>query len=260
VPPSPSAPPATVGAVAAHLDALLRVAEVRDAPGAMNGLQFGDTRRAVTRVAGAVDLCRASIRLAAAAGADLLLVHHGLFWGDPQPLVGPAHARVTALIESGMAVYSAHLPLDVHPEVGNAPLLARALGVTVRGPFGEWQGQACGVWGDLARDRRAVSEEFSRVLGGPTRTLEFGPGRAERVGIVTGSGGSMLAQAAALGLDTLVTGEVGHHDYFVAEELGLNVLFGGHYATETFGVRALAEHVGVTFKMPWSFVDHPTGL
>lgn len=243
----------------AHLDDFLRVRVVRDAPEALNGLQV-ENGGEVTRLAAAVDLCEATVRLAVAARADLLLVHHGLFWGGLVPLSGPLYRRVSTLIANNVALYAAHLPLDSHPEIGNATLLARHLGVRVCDAFGEWQGQACGVWGELDMPRDALTTRLTGVLGAPPRVLAFGPERIQRLGIVTGAGGSIIPQAAAAGLDAYVTGEGTHHTYVMAEELRLNVYYGGHYATETFGVRALAEHVATKFSLPWVFLDHPTGL
>jgi dinuclear metal center YbgI/SA1388 family protein len=248
-----------LAALVSYLDDYLRVSEVPDAPGALNGLQLGNSGT-VTRVAAAVDLCEATAEMAAAAGADLLLVHHGLFWGGPKPLTGPARRRLARLLEHDIAVYSAHLPLDLHAEVGNNPVLARQLGVAMRGAFGEEYGVRIGVWGELDMPRVELERQLAAVLGGAVRVLAFGPDRVRRVGIVTGGAGSMIAQAAAAGLDTYVTGEGAHHNYFDAEELRLNVFYAGHYATETVGVKALAAHLEARFGLPWTFLDHPTGL
>ena len=248
-----------VGRVVSYLDAYLHVAQVRDAAAALNGLQVANSGR-VSRVAAAVDLCEATVRMAAAAGADLLLVHHGLFWGGLRPLAGPHYRRVAALLAHDIALYGAHLPLDRHPDVGNNPLLARRLGVTIRGEFGEHEGQTIGVWGDVDLSRDEFTRCLAEALGASPRALAFGPDHVRRVGIVTGAAGDMIPQAAAMGLDTFVTGEGPHWTFFDAEELGVNVYYGGHYLTETFGVKALAEHVGAKFDLPWLFVDHPTGM
>ncbi|HEX9611687.1 MAG TPA: Nif3-like dinuclear metal center hexameric protein [Gemmatimonadales bacterium] len=245
--------------LAAYLDDYLRITDVRDAPNAVNGLQVAN-RGTVSRVAAAVDLCDATVRLAAEQRADLLLVHHGLFWGGLRPLVGPTYRRVAGLVRANIALYSAHLPLDCHPDVGNNPLLARRLGLELKGAFGEDEGQPIGVWGEVDSERDAFTRRLADALGAPPRLLAFGPERVRRVGVVTGGAGSMIAQAARAGLDTYVTGEGAHYTYFDAEELGVNVYYGGHYLTETFGVKALAEHVAERFSLPWVFLDHPTGL
>jgi dinuclear metal center YbgI/SA1388 family protein len=226
---------------------------------ALNGLQVENAGQ-VTRIGAAVDLCEATVRLAAAQGVDVLLVHHGLFWGGLRPLVGPRQRRVAALVRHNIALYSAHLPLDRHPDVGNNAVLARALGVALRGEFGKHDGVPIGVWGELNMERVALQQKLATVLGSVPRLMPFGPAAVRLVGIITGAGGSMIADAAAAGLDTYITGEGPHHTFFDAEELGLNVFYAGHYATETVGVKALAEHVSATFRVPWVFLDHPTGL
>jgi len=242
-----------------YLDGYLRVAAVPDASHAVNGLQVAN-RGTVSRVAVAVDLCEATVRLAAEQGADLLLVHHGLFWGGLQPLTGRAYRRVASLIANDIALYSAHLPLDLHPEVGNNAVLARQLGVSLRGEFGEEYGVRIGVWGEIDVSRQALEGRLATLMGSAPRLMAFGPERVQRVGIVTGAAGSMIAQAAGAGLDTFVTGEGPHHTFFDAEELKVNVFYAGHYATETVGVKALAEHLHARFHLPWTFLDHPTGL
>jgi dinuclear metal center YbgI/SA1388 family protein len=211
-------------------------------------------------VAAAVDLCEATILAAASHRADLLLVHHGLFWGGARPIAGPTYRRIAALVRHNLAVYSAHLPLDRHPEVGNSPLLAKALGIAPCGEFGEARGVMVGVWGEVAIEREVLQARITSTLGAAPQVLPFGPSTVRRVGVITGAGGSMIADARAAGLDTYITGEGSHHTYFDAEELGLNVFYGGHYATETMGVKALARHLEVKFGLPWSFLDHPTGL
>jgi len=243
-----------------YLDDYLRIKdEVADSAEALNGLQVASAGE-VTRLAAAVDLCEATIRMAAEQGADCLLVHHGLFWGGPRPLVGAPYRRVAALVQSNIAVYAAHLPLDRHPDVGNNPVLARLLGVTLRGEFGSYHGAPIGVWGELRGSRDDLTRALAKTLGTPPRLLPFGPDRIHRVGVVTGAGGSLIPQAAAAGLDTYVTGEGQHWTFFDAEELGVNVFYAGHYATETVGVKALAEHLAAKFDLPWVFLDHPTGL
>ncbi len=246
-------------ALASYLDGYLRVADVPDAPHAVNGLQVANAGT-VSRVAAAVDLCEATVRMAAEQGADLLLVHHGLFWGGLQALTGRAHRRVAGLIAQNIALYSAHLPLDLHPEVGNNAVLARQLGISPRGEFGEEYGVRIGVWGEVEVTRHGLERQLAALTGSAPRLLAFGPERVRRVGVVTGAAGSMIPQAAAAGLDTFVTGEGPHHTYFDAEELKVNVYYAGHYATETVGVKALAEHLHERFHLPWTFLDHPTGL
>jgi len=249
-----------LGQLTQYLDAHLRLSEFRDAGEALNGLQVESRQGEVTRVAVAVDACAATIALAAAAGTDLLLVHHGLFWGGLRPITGPLYRRVAALLRHDIALYSAHLPLDCHPDVGNNPVLARQLGVSIRGEFGVHNGRSIGIWGEVSVERDALMDRIRNLLGGEPRLLPFGPERVARVGIITGAGASATSQAAAAGLDTFITGEGPHWTFFDAEELGVNVVLAGHYATETVGVKALAAHLETRFGLPWVFLDHPTGL
>ena len=242
-----------------YLDEYLDVQHVGDSPRALNGLQL-ENGGTVTRIAAAVDFSFASISQAAASGADLLLVHHGMFWGGAEPLTGHRYRRLADLIGNNIAVYSAHLPLDVHPEVGNNAVLARALGMRIEGSFGEEYGIRIGVWGQLDISRDDLVTRIAALLGFSPRVLPFGPTRVRRIGVLSGSGGSFIHQAEAAGLDTYLTGEGPHHAFFEAEERRLNVLFGGHYATETVGVKALAAHLSERFRLPWTFLDHPTGM
>lgn len=243
-----------------YLDEYLRIAEeVADSAEALNGLQVSNSGE-ISRVAAAVDVCEATVRMAAEQQADCLLVHHGLFWGGLRPLVGPAYRRVAALIKNNIALYSAHLPLDRHSQVGNNSVLAKMLDIKVRGEFGSHHGAPIGVWGEYSGKRDELSWALTKALGTAPRLLPFGPERVQRVGIVTGAGGSMIPQVAEAGLDTYVTGEGQHWTFFDAEELHLNVFYAGHYATETVGVKALAEHISKKFDIPWVFLDHPTGL
>ncbi len=229
-------PAIDLAAVVSYLDRYLRTSELPDAPNALNGLQLANGGT-ISRVTAA-----------------------GLFWGGLQPLTGRAYRRVAGLTRHNIALYSAHLPLDVHPEVGNNAVLAHRLGVARRGEFGEEYGMRIGVWGEVDIPRAVLAQRVGEVVGGHPRLMAFGPERVRRVGIVTGAAGSMIGQAAAQGLDTYITGEGAHHTFFDAEELGLNVFYAGHYATETFGVKALAERLCAEFDLPWTFLDHPTDL
>lgn len=242
-----------------YLDEYLDIDGVPDFPNALNGLQV-EAPGPVGRVVAAVDATESSIRGAIEAGGDLLLVHHGLFWDGNRPVTGRRYRRLSALLGAGVALYAAHLPLDVHAEVGNNAVLARELGLEVEGRFGEYEGTELGVWGELSLEREALSARVEEVLGGPVKLIPGGPARVERVGVLTGGGGSFVAEALDAGLDALVTGEGSHHTYFDAQEGGLNLYYGGHYATETWGVRALSEHLAGRFDLERVFLDLPTGL
>lgn len=242
-----------------YLDAYLRIDEVPDYPPAHNGLQVENAGK-VTRIAVAVDATEASIREAAEKACDLLLVHHGLFWDGTQPVTGRRYRRLSTLIEAGIAVYSAHMPLDVHPEVGNNAVLAREIGLDIEGTFGEYMGHPVGVWGTLDLSREALTARLDECLGGPVKLIPGGADKVRRVGIITGGAGGMIGAAIDAGLDAFVTGEGAHHTYFDAIEGGINVYYGGHYATETWGVRALAAHLTDRFGIATVFIDQPTGL
>lgn len=242
-----------------YLDTLLRVSEIPDYPLAHNGLQVANLG-AVKRVAVAVDAAQVTIDQAVRSGADLLIVHHGLFWDGNPRVTGRRYARIRALLEADVALYSAHLPLDMHPEMGNNAVLARAIGIEVDSRFSEYRGEPMGVSGRLALRREALVARLDELLGGPVRLIAGGPEMTERVGVITGGGASAIAAAMAAGLDTFITGEGAHHTYFDAVEGGINLILAGHYATETWGVRALGAHLEEKFGLPWEFIDHPTGL
>lgn len=250
---------ASLRQVVAYLDRYLRIAELPDWPNALNGLQVENDGR-VTCIAAAVDVCQATIEAAHHAGADLLLVHHGLFWGGLEPITGRHGRRVGTLVRAGIALYAAHLPLDVHPDVGNNAVLAAQLGLEQVERFGEHEGVPIGVAGRLETGRDELLQRLAELLGATPRLLPGGPARTRRVGVITGAGGGMIAAARDAGVDTYVTGEGPHHTYFDAEEWGLNVIYAGHYATETVGVKALGAHLAERFGLEWQFLDHPTGL
>lgn len=245
--------------LSAYLDEYLRVREIPDHTSALNGVQV-ESSRDIRRIAVAVDAVQGTIDAAAQGGADLLLVHHGLFWDGNQPVTGRRYRRLHALLAADLAVYSAHLPLDVHPEVGNNAVLARMLGVEIQGSFGSYKGYPLGVWGTLDMRREALCARLDELLGSRVRMIAGGPERVQRVGIVSGGAGDMIHAARATGLDAFITGEGVHHHFFDAEEGEINLFFGGHYATEVWGVRALAQHLEQRFGLAWSFIDHPTGL
>jgi dinuclear metal center YbgI/SA1388 family protein len=255
--------------VVEYLDAYLRVAEVPDDPNALNGLQV-ENRGRIARVVAAVDASLATIdglgTAGPSAGPPLLLVHHGLFWDGNVPVTDRRYRRLRALIDRDTALYSAHIPLDLHAEVGNNAVLARRLGLASPSPFGNHKGVLIGVAGVLPSDgttRAGLVTALAAALGiqpGAVRVLAGGPDLVSRVGIITGGAGSAIGQARAAGCDTFITGEGAAHTYFDALEGGINVLYAGHYATETLGVQALAAHLAERFRLPWEFHDHPTGL
>jgi len=242
-----------------YLDHLLRHAEVADYPNAFNGLQLEGPEE-VRKLACAVDASEWVMREAAQRGADLLLVHHGFLWGGAAPVTGPLYRKLRAAISAGLAVYSSHLPLDAHPEFGNNAILARELGLPSPRPFLEVKGALLGLRSEWSLRRSELIDRLAAATGGTPYVVAAGPEQGLQVGLVTGGAGGELATAAAQGIDTFITGEGSHWTHAMAEELGVNLIYAGHYATEVFGVRALAAHLGEKFGLEWEFIDHPSGL
>lgn len=242
-----------------YLDTYLQINAFVD--NSQNGLQVLG-REEIRRVAAAVDACQETIDAAAQAGADLLLVHHGLFWDKPEKIVGPHYQRVKKIIASGLNLYCAHLPLDAHPEVGNNVVLAQRLGFAPVAGFGNSHGRDIGY---IVEAQTAIAQaEFLRrlqeTLGNDIRTDFFGAEMIQRLAIVSGGGAFLLPHALAAGVDAYLTGEPSHSRYHFCKENHFNVVYGGHYATETFGVIALAQHLEAKFGLPYQFLDFPTGL
>ena len=252
-------PKSLLDAIVNYCDRILRINEIQDNERAVNGLQMANDG-GVKRIVAMVDASLATVKLAIAVRADLMIVHHGLFWSQRQPWTGKNHELLRLLIENNLAIYSAHLPLDFHPRLGNNALLCAALGLKNPRPFLLMGGQHYGLQARTPLSRSILGARLQRATGEKPLMIRSGPDLCRRIGVITGGAGEFLKNAAAEGVDTLVTGEGPHWTYALAEELGVNVLYGGHYATETFGVKALAAHLSRKFKVPWEFIDHPTGL
>jgi dinuclear metal center YbgI/SA1388 family protein len=243
----------------AYLDEYLRIAEIKDY--GPQGLQI-EGRDEVHKIVGMVDAQLPCVEHALSLGADLLLVHHGVFWGPPQRIVGSFGALIRAYIAADLNLYAAHLALDAHPIVGNNAELAHRLGLTVETMFAPVNGVPIGV---IAAAPNGIKFDylvarFEQNVG-PTRLVQaHGPRITHRVGIISGAGAREIPLAAALGCDTFLTGETSHAEYYAAQNTGLNVLYGGHYTTETVGVQALGLHLQEKFGVEFEFVDLPTGL
>ena len=245
--------------IAHYADEFLRVRDCGDWSNALNGIQVENSGR-VTKIGAAVDASTRTFTAAAEAGVDLLIVHHGLFWPGVQAITGPFRRQIAFLLERDIALYSAHLPLDVHALVGNNAQLATSLGLENPEPFLEMKGQLAGVRSRTAVLRDELMRRLEQSLGGPVKLAGSGPTVTATVGVVSGNGGPEIYNAARDGIDTFITGEAPHWAAVAAEELGVNLFIGGHYATETFGVKALAAHLSDRFAMPWEFIAAPTGL
>src|SRR5438105_746506 len=250
---------ATLSEIVEYTNKYLRIRRVEDWPNALNGLQIENSGN-VTKIGAAVDVSTRVLTAAARRQINLVVVHHGLFWPGLQPVGGALRGQLKLAFENDIALYSAHLPLDVHPEVGNNAQLAAALGFKSTKPFLEEKGELVGLRVRESLPRAELVGKLRRVLRGPIKTFNFGPKETTRIGIVTGGAGSEIYRVAQEKIDMFITGEAPHWAAVAAEELGINLVLGGHYVTETFGVKALAAHLSKRFKSPWEFLDFPTGL
>lgn len=245
--------------IVTFLDRELRIREIPDYSGAHNGLQL-ENNGEVTKVAVAVDASYPVIEKAIAANADLLLVHHGMFWQGARSFTGGFYQKIKMAMDANLAIYSAHLPLDVHPTLGNNILLAKAIGLKVTGTFMDWKGVDLGLSGEMDLTLGALKARLGRILNGPILSCGAETSYVGKVGIITGGAGSQVEEVAKQGIQTFITGEGPHWSYPLAEELGLNFLYGGHYLTETFGIRELGQVIFAAEALEFEFVDHPTGL
>jgi dinuclear metal center YbgI/SA1388 family protein len=241
------------------LDRELRIAEIPDYPGAVNGLQLANEGE-VVRIVAAVDASLPVIKDAAAGGPGLLIVHHGMFWQGVQPLTGAFYRKIKIAMDAGLAIYSAHLPLDIHAGWGNNRLLAQSIGLVDPQPFFEWKGIHLGLRGTWLGKRSELAASLEKAVCGSVHVCPGGPESISSVGLITGGAGSEVAKAAAAGVDTFISGEGPHWSHPLAIELGVNLLLAGHYATETSGVQALAAELSRVFGLPWNFIDQPSGL
>lgn len=251
--------------LADYTDELLETKSTPDYPGALNGLQL-ENESAIKAIAAAVDFSTRAIRGAIKNGANLLVVHHGMFWGTPSALKGPSYRRLRLLIENDIAVYSSHLPLDRHPTLGNNVLLAKQLRLEPSETFAEFEGIFIGASGESDVETAVLADraqKFAKNYGSEIRTTPIEQSRrTRRWAICTGAGASaeILKEAAQKKIDTLVVGEGPHWTAIHAEENELAIIYAGHYATETLGVRALAGHLAEKYGIPSSFISAPTGL
>ena len=250
---------ASLSDIVSYTDRFLRIRDVGDWDNALNGLQIENSGR-VTRIGAAVDVSTRVLTEAQKRGVDLLIVHHGLFWPGLQPIQGALRRQLAVAFENNVALYSAHLPLDIHPKLGNNAQLVAALGLKSAQPFLEEKGQPVGLRVHGSLPRNEVVRKLQKVLNAPVKVFGFGPKQTRAIGVVTGAAGSEIYRIADEGIDTFITGEAPHWAAVAAEEVGVNLLLGGHYATEVFGVKALAAHLSKRYGIPWEFIDCPTGL
>jgi dinuclear metal center YbgI/SA1388 family protein len=249
--------PVSLDDLVLYCDKRTRRSAFKDAPGAFNGLQVSNNGR-VTKIGAAVDAGVIPFRKAVAAGVDFLIVHHGMYWDMPRPLTGGVYERVSALIRGNCALYSNHLPLDGHPEIGNNALLAKQLGLRPSRPFLVRDGEAIGCVAEAKLSRTALRAKleslYPRVIA-----IECGRVHPRAIAFCSGAGNSAVPELAAAGVDTLVTGELREEWFNRAQEEKLNLYLCGHYATEVHAVKALAAELAKKFKLPWEFIatDNP---
>ena len=244
----------------AYLDDYLQIAIIKDY--GPQGLQLESENDDIRRIALAVDVAPSIIAAAAAWQADMLLVHHGILWRNVARLAGPLGERVRLLLRHGLNLYAAHLPLDAHPQVGNNAVLAQMLGVAVSAWWADVMGTKLGACGSLTQPLPLDQfvDRVNQQLHTTARVLAHGPQQVERVAILSGFGADEAAAVHELGVDTYVTGETSHANYWAAADYGLNIIYAGHYATETVGVKALGEHLAHRFGLDTRFFDFPTGM
>ena len=245
--------------IVSYTDRFLRIRAVGDWDNALNGLQIENSGR-VTRIGAAVDISTRVLTEAAKRDVDFLIVHHGMFWPGLQPIRSAVRRQLRIAFETDMALYGAHLPLDIHPKVGNNAQLVAGLGLKSVQPFLEEKGQPVGLKIQASLPRNELVHKLQKALNGPLKVFDFGPKQTRAIGVVTGAAGSEIYRVADEGIDTFITGEAPHWAAVAAEELGMNLLLGGHYATEVLGVKALAKHLSKRFSVRWEFIDCPTGL
>jgi len=243
--------------IVAFCDQRTRRSEIKDFGGAYNGLQVENNGQ-VSKIGAAVDAGQRPFAAAIEAGIDFLICHHGLFWTAPIPLTGPNYQKIKTALDGNLAVYGAHLPLDCHPEIGNNALLAKALELQPVDSFLNHEGNDMAVIAEGPKSGRSeLAAKLKALFPSTYQGIEYGSEQPKRIGILTGSGQSAVPHLLANEVDTLITGELRQHHFNMAQELGLNLYPCGHYATEVFGVKALAAEVADKFQLEWQFIEQP---
>lgn len=230
---------------------------------AYNGIQIAG-RDEVTKIAVAVDAGLSTLEQAIALKADMLFVHHGIFWGKALPIVGAHKELVQKFLDSKISLYALHLPLDAHQTHGNSAQLAEFLGLELLEPAAEYSGTFCGV---IAHNKKReslskIQQNLQKLDGANNNflSLEFGPDIPERICIVSGAGCEQLYNFEREPFDTLITGEPKQFAYHFSKAQRLNALFPGHYTTETLGVQSVAKLIADEFALPWEYISEPTGI
>jgi dinuclear metal center YbgI/SA1388 family protein len=245
-----------------YVRGLLKIDDYSQIDASWNGVQIECSDKEITKVAFAVDAALETVARAGSWGADVLFVHHGLLWGSAQRVTGVHYRRLQAFLQNDVALYAVHLPLDAHETLGNNAVIADRLGLRNRRPFGDYKGATIGWAGDLPQPM--TTEQVAMTLFGTTDdllgVLPFGPDESRSVGIVSGGAPREVVRAIDEGLDLFITGDASHEIYHNCLEAGINVMFGGHYRTETWGVEAVCRRLAKELGVETTFIDVPTGL
>ena len=251
---------ASLKEIVTFCDQHLRRTEIKDFEGAYNGLQI-ENNGSVSKIGASVDAGQRPFEDAIAQGVDFIICHHGMFWTNPLPIVGNNYMKVKTALDGNLAVYGAHLPLDCHPDIGNNALLADALGLKKVDTFLNYEGSDIAIIAlGPSGGREELSCKLRALFPESYHGIEYGSAQPKRIGILTGSGQSAVPRLLENGIDTLITGELRQHHFNMAQEFRLNLYPCGHYATEIFGVKALAAKVAQKFQLPWVFIEQPCPL
>ena len=237
-----------------YCDQRTKISEIKDFPGSYNGLQLENSGE-VLKIGAAVDAGLVPFQKAISTGIDFIITHHGLFWTPPIPLINSAFQKVKLCIDHNLAVYGSHLPLDCHPEIGNNAILAQKLQLEPIASFLPYEGVDIGLITKNTQSRKDLSNRLKSLFPMGINSMEFGSDTPSKIAILTGSGQSAVDKILDAGADTLITGELKQHHFNLAQELKLNLYACGHYATETFGVDALAQEVSAKFDLPYEFIE-----
>ena len=230
------------------------LSEIKDFPGALNGLQIQNSG-SVSKIGASVDAGLVPFQNAISKKIDFIITHHGLFWTPPIPLIGPAYEKTKLCIDHNLAVYGSHLPLDCHPEIGNNAILAQKLELLPIETFLPYEGVDIGLITENNHSRKNLANRLNSHFPKGIHSMEFGSDTPSKIAILTGSGQSAVDKILDAGADTLITGELKQHHFNLAQELKLNLYACGHYATETFGVDALAREAATKFDLPYEFIE-----
>ena len=244
---------ANLSEITNYCDTRVHKSIIKDFQGAHNGLQVQNSGK-VTKIGAAVDAGLVPFKKAIESGIDLLIVHHGLFWSPMNSMAGLNYEKFKTLFDGNLAVYSAHLPLDAHQEIGNNALIDKELGLKQLDWFLEYEGTPIGLITEAPKNRELLNASLTELFPSTFTAMEFGSNAPNKVAISSGSGNAVVEELRKAGVDTLITGELRQHHFNMAQELGLNLYACGHYATEVFGVKALAEEVAKKFNLPWEFI------